>query len=227
MRFLYIFLSFFLLSCSQRVLLEEEEQTFALSSLSPVFKNNYMTCNVFSDETFHGYIHSSSEKNCISVEFENSPKDLFENTKYFLQIYPFKAVRKEMIYGEALRIHILDKESDQLLLKSLLLDIHVIKVELNKDKTDSFLQDHRFEICNIDKAWDGIQFVIYEKRRLVGSKNVPVRITRVLKPPFLIYPEYFRDKKGDVLANHHPFFEYISIFDDPNNFYELAEKTCN
>ena len=226
MRLFFLFLCFILLACAQEVSLQDEEKNFIYQASSSNQKNHYMTCNLLRDNTFQGYLYSSSKDNCRLLEINNSPKDLFRDDSLFVQIYPFKAAENDMSYGKELRIYIMERLNGRLLVESFVLDNYIVKVELEKEES-SFFKEHKLELCGLDEQWDGIQIVVYERRSYRGDKPIPVRISKVLKPPFLIHPEYFRDVRGNNLVKYHPFFNYISeLNSDPNQYYDWA-KQCN
>ena len=226
--FLLIF-AVFMLSCAQQSILSQasvdENRAYSLRESD---KKKFMTCNFFADETFRGYIYRPpSKKNCFHIDIVESPEELLKNEDLFLQIYPFKILRDELDYGFAQTIYTRSKmDKERVLIKSQLIDTHIIQVELDLS-TDYFFLDHVLEICDLDDKWKGLQLVIYERRQ--GQEGaVPIRITKFLNPPFLIHPEYFRDRAGMDLTAYHPFLDYISKFkSNPESYYELEERMCS
>ena len=228
MKAIYLLLVIFILSCAQKISSTGAPQEEAVIYKSThLKKKNYMTCNFFADETFRGYIYSSSKNNCAYIDITHSPKELLRNDNLFLQAYPFLIKGEEIKYGSSLAIHTIPKfKTDKVLMKSQIIDTYIIQVELDLE-ADQFFLDHNLELCGLDNKWHGVQFVIYE-RRIAQEEAVPVRITKFLKPPFLIHPEYFRDKQGSALAAYHPFLEYIPEFkSEPENYYKLEEQICS
>ena len=226
MRLFSLFLCFVLLACAQEVSLKDEEKPFIYRFSSSNRKNHYMTCNLLRDNTFQGYLYSSSKDNCVLLEIDNSPKGLFKDDSLFVQIYPFKASADDISYGKALRIYTIERLNSRLLVESFILDNYIVTLELEKEES-SFFKEHKFELCGLNDQWDGIQIVVYERRSYRGDDPIPVRISKVLKPPFLIHPEFFRDVKGNNLGKYHPFLNYISEFNsDPNQYYEWVEQIC-
>ena len=226
-----LFYSVFLFSCAQKVSTlksssNKSEDIIYQSSLSS--KKKFMSCNFFSDETFRGYIsHSSEQDNCLHIDITESPKELFKNDDLFLQIYPFRVSEDEMEYGFSQTIYTLPKlDKKKVLIKSQIIDAHVVQVELDQE-ADYFFLDHTLELCSLDEKWQGLQLVIYNRRER-QKEPIPIRITKFLKPPFLTHPEYFRDKAGNGLAVYHPFLEFIpELKSEPGSYYELAEQLCS
>ena len=225
--FLLLFSSF-VMSCAQETLVRQasldENIIYQPEILS---KKKFMACNFFADETFRGYIYRpSSKSSCFHIHITEGPKEFLRNEDLFLQIYPFRIFRDEHEYGFSQTIHTRAKFGEQkILIKSQLIDAHIVQVEL-KETADHFFLDHTLEICGLDKKWQGLQLVIYE-RRDYHEEPVPIRITKFLVPPFLIHPEYFRDKKGINIAAFHPFLEHIPDFKSkPDGYYRLAEQMC-
>ena len=226
-RFFYVFLSFFLFSCAEKVSQDNQGESYIYRLPSSDYKTHYMTCSLLKDKTFHGYLYDSPRNNCLFLEIDKGPKNLFENNSLFLQMYPFKVMESDIDYGESLRIYTLDRFNNQTLVESFILDSHIVEIELEKEGA-LFFEEHRFEICGIGEEWDGLQLVIYERRDRRDQDPAPIRVSKVLKPPFLIHPEYFRDSMGDDLASYHPFSSYISeLSSDPTQYYELAEDLCH
>ena len=183
-----------------------------------------MTCNLITSNTFQGYIYDSPRKNCVFLEIDKGPKSLFEDNSLFIQVYPFKMNEKSLSYGDSLRIYTLDRKTNQTLVESLILDAHIVNLELKKEGL-LFFQEHRFEVCNVGEEWNGLQIVIYERRS--DEDSAPIRISKFLKPPFLIHPELFGNDKGNELMAYHPFSSYIPDFKtDPAQYYKLAEEIC-
>ena len=227
---LYILLFLFcLLSCSQKVNAPGHSLDTALIYQSTsADKKNYMSCNFFADETFRGFIyHSPLKENCAYIDITESPKKLLKNEDLFLQIYPFRSHKDEIDYGSSLSIYTVNKFNKQkVLMKSQVIDTYIVQVEL-KLEADQFFLDHLLEVCDLDKKWQGLQFVIYERRE-EEEDPAPIRITKFLIPPLLAHPEYFREQKGSALAAYHPFLDHIPEFkSNPNNYYELADKLCS
>ncbi|MCZ0932877.1 MAG: hypothetical protein OXJ52_06985 [Oligoflexia bacterium] len=228
MRAFFIFLfAGLILSCSQKVTAPQTslDESAVYQSVA-LNEKNYMSCNFFADETFRGYIYrSSSNDNCLHIDITESPKALLRNEDLFLQIYPFRALKDDIEYGFSLPIYTAHKfDTEEVLIKSQVIDTHLIQVELGLE-ADHFFLDHVLEICDLDEKWTGLQFVIYERRQ---EDSVPIRITKFLKPPFLVHPEYFREKEGSGLAAYHPFLDYIPEFkSEPNRYYKLAEQVCS
>ena len=232
MKFIFLlFYAVFLFSCAQKVStlkssLNESENIIYQSALSN--KRKFMTCNFFSDETFRGYVfHSSGLDNCFHIDITESPKELLKNDDLFLQIYPFRVSEDGLEYGLSQTIYTLPKfDKQKVLIKSQIIDTHVVQVELDQE-ADHFFLDHTLEVCSLDEKWQGLQLVIYERRQ--GQEEpIPIRITKFLKPPFLIHPEYFRDKAGNGLAAYHPFLELIpDLKSEPGSYYKLAEQLCS
>ena len=217
------------LSCAQKVKAPEKsaEETFIYKS-SDFSGKNYMTCNFFADETFRGYIyHPPLKKECIHIDITESPKELLRNDDLFLQIYPFRSLKDSIEYGSSLAVHTISKfDKKKILMKSQIIDTHIVQVELGLEP-DHFFLDHILEICNWDKKWQGLQLVIYE-RRLNQEEPVYIRTTKFLNPPFLVHPDYFREQRGVALAAYHPFLKHIPEFKSkPNRYYELAEEVCS
>ena len=224
------FVCFFIsliLSCSHKLTAPPDSLEGRLVYQSVALnEQNYMTCNFFSDETFRGYIYRpSSDNNCLHIDITESPKALLRNEDLFLQIYPFRVLKEDIEYGVSLPIHTTHKfDTEKILIKSQIIDTHLVQVELGLE-ADHFFLDHVLEICNIDKKWTGMQLVIYERRE---KESVPIRITKFLKPPFLVHPEYHRDREGVGLSAYHPFLDYIPEFkSEPNRYYKLAEQVCS
>ena len=207
-----------------------EEAVIYQASLSDE-KSQYLTCNVFSDQTFRGYLFSDSESSyidseCIYLEILKSPQELLKNSDLFLQIYPFKTTKKDIEYGHSLPIKTLKNSSQtkQAIARSQIIDTHFVETVLDLP-TESFFADHYFEICDITEDWEGLQLVIYERRE--NREVPPIRISKFLLPPFLIHPEHFRDVKGEALAAFHPFLKYIpELKSRPSAYYRLAEDIC-
>ena len=227
-KFLSLLLIFFLFSCAEKVSTQEkQEQSYIYRLPSSDYKNHYMTCNLFTDKTFQGYIYDSPRENCVFLDIDKAPKALFEKDYFFLQMYPFKVTDSEIDYGASLRIYTLDKANNQTLVESFILDFHIVQLELEKEAT-LFFEEHRFEVCGLGQEWEGLQMVIYERRNQRDQDPVPIRVSKFLKPPFLIHPEYFRDSKGNELAAYHPFSSSISdVNSNPNQYYERAEEICS
>ena len=227
---LFILLFFnFALSCSQKVKAPGAGLDTALiyQSTSPDNKN-YMSCNFFADETFRGFIyHSPLKENCAYIDITDSPKELLKNDDLFLQIYPFRSRRDQIEYGSSASIYTVNKfNKEKVLMKSQIIDTYIVQVEL-KLEADQFFLDHLLEVCGLDKKWQGLQFVIYE-RRAEKENPAPIRVTKFLIPPLLVHPEYFREQKGSALAAYHPFLDHIPEFkSNPNSYYELADKLCS
>lgn len=222
--FLFFLIAFFL-SCSQKLENEQEESFVYRSSAG---KNPYMTCSIFADQTFQGYIYSSKvEKGCVILDISKAPTDLFNSYNRFLQIYPFKVVGNEFEYGKSLSIRTLEKHgNEEFLVQSYVIDSHIIKVDLEMEDESLFFIDHKFEICGLSDEWSGLQLVVYLKK--LGEEPIPARTTKVLKPPFLVHPEAFADEYGNLLAAQHPFISYISDFkSDPKQYYDLASQHCS
>lgn len=225
-RLILIFLTGFLLSCAEKVSPDKGRDNYIYRLPSSDYKNHYMTCNVFADKTFQGYLYDSPRENCLLMEIDKAPKTLFENDSLFLQVYPFKITESGIDYGSSIPIYTLDKSNSQTLVESFILDSHIVTIELEKS-SDSFFEEHQLEICDLEEEWEGLQLVIYERRSLWEQEPAPLRVSKFLKPPFLIHPEYFRDIKGNELAAHHPFSSYISQYNsEPAQYYELAEDIC-
>ena len=228
-RLFYVILNIFLMSCAEKVSPNTQKGSYVYRLSSSGYKSHYMTCNVFSDETFKGYLYDSPRKNCILMDISAGPKNLFEDNSLFLQMYPFKMLNSTIDYGKSLHFYTIEKATNQTLVESFILDSHIVNVELElENQRASFFKDYKFEICNLDESWEGLQLVIYERRSLVDQDPVPIRVSKILKPPFLIHPEYFGERKGNELMAYHPFANYISKFEsDANQYYKLAEKTCS
>lgn len=221
------FIVFFLFSCAEKVSFntDKEGESYIYRLPSSDYKNHYMTCNLIASSTFQGYIYDSPRKNCVFLEIDKGPASLFEDNSLFMQVYPFKMNERNLSYGDSLRIYTLDRETSQTLVESLILDAHIVNLELEKEGS-LFFQEHRFEVCDLDEEWNGLQIVIYERRS--DEDPAPIRVSKFLKPPFLIHPEYFRDSKGNELLAYHPFSSYIPDFSaDSNQYYELAEEICS
>lgn len=216
-------------SCAQKmtVSLSSKAENIAYKPDSS-HKKKFMTCNFFSDETFRGYIYRSSlQKDCFHIDIVKSPQELLKNEDLFLQIYPFKISNDEFEYGFAQSISTVSKfEKNKPLMKSQIIDTHIVQVELDLE-ADHFFLDHNLEICHVDEQWQGLQLVIYERRQ-EQEEPVAIRITKFLTPPFLIHPEYFRDKMGINLAAFHPFLDSIPQFkSEPDSYYKMAEQLCS
>ena len=225
-----VFFSFFIISCAQRVDLGQEGDTIIYNkSTAGDQKSNYMSCSLFADKTFQGYVwdnvdSSSSKSDCVHVKITKYPQELLKNEDLFLQIYPFFIKNGEMRYDESLSIETLTKDQKKALVLSKLIDTYLIEKEL-KLNPDHFFADHILEICNIKEDWNGLQLVIYERRP--DQKSVPIRVTKFLLPPFLVHPELFRETRGDALAAFHPFLSFINEFKSkPSSYYDLAKKMC-
>ena len=221
----------FMLSCAQKVDLEMDNQTVIYQASMSEERNPYLSCNQFADETFRGYIWSDSEysdyKDCVYIDITDSPKEFLRNEDLFLQIYPFSIKNEEMNYGSSLSIKTMRKNKDngEALVLSQIIDTYLVETELDIEP-DYFFLDHFFKVCDLEEEWDGLQFVIYERRKN-QEKPAPIRITKFLLPPFLVHPEHFRDVHGDALAAFHPFLEYIpELKSQPSTYYDLAEKIC-
>jgi len=216
-------LALLFLSCAQEVSLQREEQQSYIYRLPSLpYKNHYMTCNRIADNTFQGYVYDSPRAHCVFVEIDKAPQSLFKEEELFIQFFPFKKGESDFSYGNSLRIYTLNRETNQTLVESHLLDYYIVNLELEKEASQ-FLQENRFEICDLEN-WDGLQIVIYQKRD--EDTSTPIRVSQFLKPPFLIHPEYFRDNKGSELVAFHPF---LNTSDDlsPLSYYEKAEQTCH
>ena len=228
LRFFLVFFSFFLLSCAKEVSLKDSQNQSAIYlPSSSKYKNHYMTCNLLKDKTFRGVLYNSPRDNCLLLDIDKGPDRLFEDSSFSMQIYPFKVTQSELEYGQAIEIYTLDRSNNQTLAVSYVLDTHTVNIELQKEGS-LFFQEHRFEICEIDDQWDGLQLVIYERRNSFRKEDpVPIRVSKVLKPPFLIHPEYFRDTEGVDLAAYHPFSDSISaVHIEPEDYYDRAEELC-
>ena len=191
-------------------------------------KKKFMSCNFFADDTFRGYIYRSSSKDdCFHIDIIESPQELLKNEDLFLQVYPFKIFRDELNYGYAQTIYTVPKQdSNKPLMQSQMIDTHIVLAELELEP-DYFFLDHNLEVCDIDEQWDGLQLVVYERRQ-GQSEPVPIRITKFLNPPFLIHPEFFREKAGVKLAVYHPFLDFIpELKSEPDKYYEIAEELCS
>ena len=171
--------------------------------------------------------HSSNAKpDCVYLEIDSYPTKLFENEDLFLQIYPFSVKEDQIEYGSSLAINTIKKieEDDDTLITSQILDAHIVKTELALDP-NHFFSDHLLEICGVGTDWEGIQFVIYERR--IKQDSAPIRITKFLIPPFLAHPEHFKHEKGVELAALHPFLELIPEYKSQSqSYYDLAEDIC-
>ena len=213
-----------LLSCTEKVSGTGQKGSVTYQSSQ---SNNYMTCNFFADNTFRGYIYSSPKKDCFYLDIIESPRDLLKNDDLFLQIYPFTVSGDKPKYGTSIPIYTIEKfNRDEVLMKSYIIDTHIVKVDLQLEE-DYFFLDHMFELCELDQTWDGLLLVVYQRRENEDS-SASVKKTQFLKPPILIHPEYFKEAKNDTLAAYHPFFGYIPQFkSDPNKYYELADQLCS
>lgn len=220
-----------ILSCAEKLDFQPEgDETVIYQSGGE--KDQYLSCNRFADETFRGYVWTDSKSStntetCITLEITKSPGNLLKNEDLFLQVYPFLIEGEETEYGSSVAIKTIKKEEGGgvTVVRSQIIDTYLVETELNLDP-DYFFIDHFFELCGIEKKWDGIQIVVY-KRRANQEKPAPVRITKFLLPPFLVHPEYFREAKGNALAAFHPFLRNISDFKSkPSAYYDLAERMC-
>ena len=226
--FFLVFFSFFMLSCAKEVSLKDsQDQSVVYLPSSSKYKNHYMTCNVLKDKTFHGVLYNSPRKNCLLLDIDKGPDRLFKDNSFSMQIFPFKVLDSELDSGQAIKIYTLDKSNNQTLAESYALDSYIVDLELEKDG-DLFFQEHYLEVCDIDDQWDGLLLVIYERRNSFRKEDpVAKRVSKVLKPPFLIHPEYFRDTEGADLAAYHPFSDSISALNvEPEEYYERAEELC-
>ena len=222
-----VFFSFFMMSCAQKLNLGLEGDTIICNKSMGDRENNYMSCNFFADETFRGYVWSDladSKPDCVHVKITKYPQELLRNEDLFLQIYPFSIKEGKPRYGESLPIETLTENQEEAVVLSQLIDIYLIEKEL-KLNPDHFFADHILEICKTGEEWEGLQFVIYERR--LNQESAHIRVTKFLIPPFLVHPVLFRDTQGNALAAFHPFFEFIGEFKSkPSSYYDLAEKMC-
>jgi len=222
MLYCIIFLTLFLFSCAEEVPFNTaEEESYIYRLPSSGYKNHYMTCNRIADSTFQGYIYDSPKSDCVFIEIDKSPQVLFENDSLFMQIYPFKIDKTDFRYGDSLRIYTLDKQTNQTLVESLILDSHIV-MELEKE-APLFFKEHRLEVCGL-QDWEALQIVIYERR--AEEDMAPIRVSKFLKPPFLIHPEYFKDSVGNELAAFHPFSNPLPA-SNSNQYYKLAKQICS
>ena len=215
-------LVFFFPSCSKRV----EDGDWSIPQFSVGEKRHYARCNVFSDETFKGIVwHSSSSKKskCVFMEIEKSPEALLKNEDLFLQIYPFSVEEGETKYGSSLAIKTIREKEP--LISSQIIDAYLVKTEL-KWEAENFFWDHFFKLCEIEQHWDGLQLVIYERREN-QEEPAPIRISKLLLPPFLIHPGRFKEEKGNSLAAFHPFLEFMpKLKSEMSAYNDLAQKMC-
>ena len=228
--FFGFFFFYFIFSCATKVDREEQDQTLIYQSTA-LDTNSYFSCGLFADETFRGYIwadaEDSSQKACVYVEISKSPEELLKNDNLFLQIYPFSVIQEKMKYGSSAPIKTIRKFTDkeELLMESQIIDAHLVEAMLKLDP-DYFFLDHLFKICDVSKKWDGLQFVIYERREYQDEPTI-IRKTKALLPPFLAHPEYYRESKGPVLAALHPLLDSVpELKSSPSAYYDLAEKLC-
>lgn len=230
------FILFFTVSCAKHVKQNNSESyAFFYQSSSVEEKNRYISCNVFADETFRGYVWQDSKSSvhneeCIYLDIVKSPKGLLRNEDLFLQIYPFSIDNEGINYGSSFPIRTVRKpstndEEEDILVLSQIIDTYLVETELDLE-TDHFFLDHVFKICDVGEEWDGLQLVIYERRNS-PKEPIPVRVSKFLIPPFLIHPEHFRDTHGEALAAFHPLLEYIpQIKSRPSEYYDLAKNLC-
>jgi len=218
------------MSCAQRVDLGLEGNTIIYNKSMGNQKSNYMSCNLFADETFQGYVwsdlaFSSSKSECVHLEIKKYPQKLLRNEDLFLQIYPFFIKGDKMQYGESLPVKTLTKYQGEEVILSQLIDTYLIETELELNP-DHFFADHNFEICKTGEEWKGLQLVIYERRS--DQESVPLRVTKFLLPPFLVHPEIFKEAQGNALAAFHPFLKFANEFKSkPSSYYDLAEVVCS
>ena len=232
LKFVFLFLSF-TISCAQKTNQEKEDHTIIYQSMSSG-KDRYLTCNMFADDTFRGYVWSDSKtpdykRDCVYIDITKNPKEFLKNEDLFLQIYPFSIVNNEISYGSSLPIKTIKKfikdEEKKVLVLSHIIDTYLVETELDLEP-DHFFLDHLLEVCDIEEKQGGLQLVIYERRES-QEDPAPIRITQFLLPPFLVHPEHFRDANGSALAAFHPFLKYISeLKSKPSSYYDLAEKMC-
>ena len=227
------FISFFLLVCAQKLELPEgDEGAITIYNRSKIGnKNPYFSCSVFADETFRGKIWSDSKsnrKNCLYLNIDKTPNDLLKSEDLFLQLYPFHTKNNQLNYGPSLKIKTFEKSSEEekkILMESKIIDTFLIEAELELE-ADYFFLDHFFELCELDSKWEGLQLVIYQRREH-PERNVPLRTTKALLPPFLVHPSHFKESKGDLLAGYHPFTKMkSSLKSEPKAYYDLAEELC-
>ena len=227
MPFIYFIFSIFIalsLSCSVKTSLPPAEEN-SLIYKSTGSQNHYMRCQFFADTNFQGYIYNSSQEDCVYLDILKSPKNLFKSDQLFIQIYPFTSGDNELIFDSSVPIYTFEKNNlEEPLMKSFIIDDHIIKVDLQLNE-DHFFKDHQFEICDLDENWEGLQLVIY-KRVTDQEDSIPFRTSKILIPPFLVHPEYFRETKGELLTAYHPFFQFIPQ-SNPQAYYDLAEQMCS
>ena len=233
LKLVFLFL-FFIVSCAKKANQEQQDNHTIIYQSMSSGKDRYLTCNMFSDDTFRGYIWSDSEepdykKDCVYIDITRSPKELLRNEDLFLQIYPFSIVNGEMNYDSSLLIKTVKKfvkdEKKKVLATSHIIDTFLVETELGLEP-DYFFLNHLLEVCDIGEKQAGLQLVIYERREN-QEDHAPIRITQFLIPPFLVHPEHFRDVNGNALAAFHPFLKYISeLKSKPSSYYDLAEKMC-
>ena len=225
-RFLAIFLLavIFLLSCAQEVKAPEKEE-ISLAYASTGDQNYFMGCQFFADNSFRGYIYNSPQEGCLELEITKSPDSLLQNEDFFIQMYPFTIKNQELSFGPSVPIYTFKKsDPENPLIKSFIIDSHIVKVDLKLD-SHYFFEDHKFSICDLDEEWEALQMVIYERRE--RQDPIPIRTTRMLIPPFLVHPEYFKEQRGELLAPYHPFFKLIAQYpSEPQVYYDRAEEMC-
>ncbi|MCY4321341.1 MAG: hypothetical protein OXC37_02910 [Bdellovibrionaceae bacterium] len=223
-----LFFTGVMLSCAQKISLFQASSVDESYNSNPFDSKNFMTCNLFSDITFRGYVYRPASKdNCFHLDIIESPKELLKNEDLFLQIYPFRFNEDNIEYGLAKKINTVAKfNTEDILIQSSIIDTHIVQVELDLE-SDQFFLDHVLEVCDLDDKWQGLQIVIYE-RRDASEDAIPIRVTKFLNPPFLIHPEHFREEMGLDLAAYHPFLDYIPKFkSEPTKYYDLAEDFCS
>lgn len=231
MRYLFFISLLFLFSSCDKTLKVVKNKSQVTVHKSTAKKQLYFTCNVFADETFHGRITNENEnldKNCFLLDINKAPKDFLRNETLFLQIYPFLAQNDKFLYGESLRLLTLvksEKREKDVIADSNILDTFLVENHLKIDP-DYFFLDHIFKICDVRPEWQGLQLVIY-KKNIITSKNIPIRTTKILLPPFLIHPQHYKESQGDMLAAYHPFLEMIpDLQSKPSAYYDRAEDIC-
>lgn len=230
----YCFLiCFFVIACAQKVDRGLDPYAIVYNESMGSEEGAYFSCNIFADETFRGSVWNDSDSSsyaeaCVYLKIEASPKDLLKNEDFFLQIYPFFVKDGAMDFDSSLRINTIRESvgngAKEIVMESAMIDTYLVQAKLRVNP-DHFFLDHFFEICDIKDEWDGLQLVVYERKR---EEAVYVRTTKFLLPPFLIHPEHFRNERGDALAAYHPFLEFIPEFKStPSSYYDYAERICN
>ena len=220
----FLLVGIFLLSCATETT-ESESQETSMIYASTGEQNYFMSCQFFADTSFRAYIYNSDQEGCVYLEITESPPALLERNDLFIQIYPFTSTNQELKYGSSVPIYILQKsDSAESLMKSFIIDSHIIKVDLKQD-SHRFFEDHKLAVCNLEEQWEALQIVIYERRSYQDS--LPIRTSKMLIPPFLVHPEYFKEQNGELLAPYHPFFDLIPQYQsDPQAYYDRAEEMC-